>query len=1109
MGVFGVTCERIISPVSPHGALNVRLDLHFLGPFQARRGNQPLEGITSAKMRALLAYLAVESERAHRRESLAELLWPERPEGIAAQNLRQTLSRLVKALGEAEGGIPYLTVTREMVQFNVSCSHWLDVAELRSAARFVDAHAHRGLKYCPVCSRRLADAVPHYQGVFLQDLQSDSPEFDNWLLVRRERLRRLALDGMAAMAEHAMWLGDYAAAYRYGWWQVEQDGWRESAHQQVMQALAAQGRRGEAMHQFEVLSAVLEQELAVQPSGESVALYQAIRDGQWQPERRQTNLVGPPLPPRHTPLIGRSKELALISERLDHPNCHWLTLVGPGGVGKTRLALETLQEKAGEFRDGGAFAPLAAVESPSGVVEALFAALGVSLPHELGTEHARRSHLLQYLAGREMLIVLDNLEHLSETGRLLAALVAEAPGIKLLVTSRHTFKLHAEWLFDVPGLDYPLAEVQEPGMETGAELLFQACAERRRAGFTLHPANRQGVRRICRLVQGNPLAIELAAAWIREATPAEIAERIGDHLESLAMVAPDLPERHRSPRASFAYSWALLTPDEQALLRALAVFRGGFNLRAVESVTSKTSELLLELAEKSMVQRAFLEQQSGGERYELHELIRQFAGEKLAEYPGEATVTRRQHSEFYIHLFADRFAPFGSHNLPGLVKELYPETANFMTAWTFAVEGMHIELLKSGLVSFTQICQGRGWIQEGIDQLTVIGESLNHMREVTIQEAKNIRLLQCRMQITRGLFSGLLGNPPAEAQDVVFAALTILRDMDANEEVVIALQALAYLERQAGLFQKCVTYLLESMTIARQLNSDQLTGAALIELAFIGYLLNDDVNGKRYAEEALSIFRKMGNPGGEARALNVIGLIAGDQGQYDQARHYLEQSLRVYREMGDLFWEAKLINNLGLVAYQSGNDREAERYYLEFLELSRANQESYSVALAFYNRARIAHRRGDYQQAIHLHGEALAIRQKMENLYLCGVSELYLGRAYLASGELTRADFLLRRSLINLQGTDNEYLFLQIFAGLAAIFFQQGSYSQALRLLGFVLRHPAVGNNVGDFPVEPEARQLVEQIQDQLVGQFDPTMLEVGSSLTLAELTAEYLPREP
>jgi predicted ATPase/DNA-binding XRE family transcriptional regulator len=358
-----------------------------------------------------------------------------------------------------------------------------------------------------------------------------------------------------------------------------------------------------------------------------------------EPARRE-------LMPPAAPLIGREAELANLALLLRDPDCRLLTLTGPGGIGKTRLALAAAQQQ-GAFAQGVAFAALAPLIGRDQVVTAIADALGCVL---YGTRD-RADQLVQYLRDKALLLLLDNFEHLLADAacvELVGQLLRGAAKLKLLVTSREPLDIQEEWVFDVQGLPTPLNATPHEVEASSAARLFQQRARQARAGYTLSPEDTPAIVQICQLVGGVPLGIELAATWMRTLSCQEIADEIRRNLDFLATRARDVPERHRSIRAVFDQSWALLAPEEQRVLQRVSVFRGGFTRAAAEEVAGASLALLAALVAKSLLRRT-----TAG-RYDPHELVRQYAHDHLRADEREEAEARNRHSRYYTQLLEQR-----------------------------------------------------------------------------------------------------------------------------------------------------------------------------------------------------------------------------------------------------------------------------------------------------------------------------------------------------------------------------------------------------------------------------------------------------------------------
>jgi predicted ATPase/DNA-binding CsgD family transcriptional regulator len=409
------------------------------------------------------------------------------------------------------------------------------------------------------------------------------------------------------------------------------------------------------------------------------------------------------LPGNLTPFIGRQADLQALLNRFEDPAVRLVTILGVGGVGKTRSALELANVLQARFRDGAAFIPLAQLSTVAELLPALAGALGVQLPPGGDLQQA----VLEQLGNREMLLVLDNFEHLLEAAALIPAILAAAPQVRVLVTSREKLNLENETLYHLRGLNLPPPESPQKAEEFDAVRLFLQKAGQARPGFSLNDENTPGVVRICRLVDGIPLGILLAAAWVEYFSPAEIADQISGSLDFLARQLRDAPRRHSGMRAVFDSSYHRLDEQQKAVFRALAIFRGGFSLAAAEAVAGADLRSLITLADKSLLWR---DADSG--RYDLHELLRQYAGEELAG-AGERESTLAAHAEYYIAFVCQRQAVLISPSQATALDEIQADFDNIRQAWGWMIDKRDFPAVRSIIPSLYAFCDMRSRFYEG------------------------------------------------------------------------------------------------------------------------------------------------------------------------------------------------------------------------------------------------------------------------------------------------------------------------------------------------------------------------------------------------------------
>jgi predicted ATPase/DNA-binding SARP family transcriptional activator len=666
------------------------LRVRVLGATELAVDGRPVAGLASAKATALLVHLAV-TGTAQSRSALAGLLWSDLPEETARANLRLALTKLRRALPEQ------LLVTRQSVALDPARQVWVDAVEVARlvAARPEGEELLAGARLC--------------RGELLAGFEVQGAElFDEWVLGRRAAARADQLALLERAVTDARERRDCAAGVEVARRMLELEPLHEEAHRALMWFLATGGQRGAALAQFETCRYLLREELGEEPSAAAVALRDQIAQAggfaDLGPPLAAAGVAGPTAvaaPRPLTSLIGREQDLARLHALLDDPACRLVTLVGPGGIGKTRLALEAGATRGGRYRDGVltvsfvGTSPARPEEAADLVVTNLAAALGLSL----AVPRDPRELLADHLAGQELLLILDNLEQLRDAAGVLAELLARAPQVQMLSTSRRRLGLGVEWLVEVPGLPYPPAGAEADVAGYAAVQLFEERARLLRPGF--RPAtDLAGVARVCRLVAGVPLAIELAARWVRSASPAAIAERLAAGGELLETTAPDVEPRHRSIRSVIDWSWELLGDSERQALVRLSVLRGGFDLDAAGAVAGADLPLLAGLVDHSLV-----EVDAGG-RYAMHELLRQYAAQRLAADPAAALEVRRRHATWFSGLLPDPDRPSAA----GL--DLDADVENLRAATDWLVTSAGPAELDRHLERLWQLYRRKGWFRE-------------------------------------------------------------------------------------------------------------------------------------------------------------------------------------------------------------------------------------------------------------------------------------------------------------------------------------------------------------------------------------------------------------
>jgi predicted ATPase/DNA-binding CsgD family transcriptional regulator len=664
------------------------------------------------------------------------------------------------------------------------------------------------------------------------------------------------------------------------------------------------------------------------------------------------------LPAQLTSFVGRSEELAEIAALLADPACRLLTLLGPGGVGKTRLAIEVARQAGKDVADGVYLVPLQGVQTGY-LVSAIADVVGLPLS---GQEDPR-TRLLRYLRDREMLLVLDSFEHLL-AGEIdtVADLLQAAPRLRLLVTSREVLNLQGEWLYPVRGLQVPDKEYTGDLELYSAVQLFAERARHVRHDFSLVD-ERAGVVRICQLVEGMPLAIELAVSWLRTLRCAEIAAEIHRHLDFLSTRWRDVPERHRNMQAVFDQSWKLLTPEEQGVFARLSVFQGGFEREAAEQVAGASLAVLSSLVDKSLLHR-----QPDG-RYQVHELLRQYAVEQLATSAEAVAETQDRHCTYYADFLSRRLDGVGQDR--EVTQEIAIDLENIRAAWHRAAEQGKTETIQQAATTWFYFCQIRGRYREGEAILATAAGGLERQppsreRDRTLARVLDyqgwlcIRLGQfdkARLALQRSLelYQALdvapvpgMGTDPRTALGVL---ATVLGDYDEaarlGEEArqvsqahgdlwnrMFAYYVLAGAALAEGRLKAAESYARQGYADAEKLNARWFRAYLLHELGHVARALGNYDQARGHYQTSFAMRQEFEDPEGMAVALNHLGQVALLQSDYSEAERLFRQSQGIYGEIGDRGGLATALDGLGRAARAQEDYRAASRHLQDALHIA-------------------------------------------------------------------------------------------------------------------------------------------------------------------------------
>jgi DNA-binding SARP family transcriptional activator/predicted ATPase len=940
------------------------LDIHLFGHLRLFIDREPVKLSMRPRTIPLLSYLLLHRSASVPRDMLAFLLWPDVSESEAQANLRRHLYELRGILAAAPSQDQWILSSKSTLQWNPTAEYWLDVAEFE---RLSALPGH------------LAESIAYYTGDLLTNI------YEDWVFPEQERLRNLFFRNLAKLAQQSRARRDFPQAIAYFKQMLAYDPLREDAIRELISLRYQMGDRAGAIQEYHTFERHLKEQLGVTPMAETVALLQNVVQGtlvmaaeataQWADTAIMPARAALPKPETPTNLlpgqlncfIGRERETADVRHLLlDQGSGRLVSLIGPGGIGKTQLALAVAASVLDAFPHGVYFVPLASLSAANQVTAALAESMGL---HFYGTDEPAQQ-LVNHLRPKQMLLVLDNFEHILPAAELVDAILLAASGVKILVTSRERLNWSHEVVYRLGGMPYPewatpLAgwnEVQLANYDALKLLLQCACSTR--PDFSPRPLDFQAMIRICQLTHGTPLALVLAAGWLEVLSFQEIAAEISQGTDILMSEAPDLPERHRSMRAVFDYSWRKLVAADQQAFKKLSVFRGAFSRQAAQSVTGVSLLTLRRLVNKSFLT---LDQENC---FAVHELLRQYGAEHLAR-SGEAEKTGQAHSDYYLALLHQHEAGLRGGNQLEALNEIAANFDNITAAWEWAVQRQSFSSINSAIEGLHFFFDMRVRQKEGAAFFRC------HYEQLEQAAGAEAALVRARL-LARHSFLHLVSTaqPGAGIAAQVEECLAVAEQQNEAAEVAFCLGLLGvYKVFIAGDISGGVELLEQSHARHRVLGDSFFASAMLgwLAIAYYQHQLGDFTDLLERIRESLAEARQQDNRIRISFTLVNLAEFVIPRGEYENAAAYVEEALAVAQSM-DL--RVPIIQGRMLAAFLAlfrGDMATAAAVGREALTM--ANEIRYAILTAFASAvlALVHGVDGDYVSSRRLGEESLAI----------------------------------------------------------------------------------------------------------------------------------------
>lgn len=955
------------------------LSFTLLGQVALSKEGKPLHQFRSQKEAALLIYLA-HTRQTHQREFIAELLWDASTTRQGLSNLRTLLTRLRKQVGDA------LLVTRKTVALTPADYQQVDSVNLLKTL------SHSGPINSAERANALQKALDTYQGHFLADFNlPNAPQFDEWIIATREHIRHEVVSAYQKLEQYARDTNDLTSAMVITRRWLAVDALDETAHTLLIQQLIETGKVREAVAHYDSSTTLLQTELGIEPPDQMSALIEEARPQLAMPVR-QSPTMRHNLPSTYDQFFGRRAVQEEIHVRLDQPWCRLVTLTGQGGVGKTRLATTIARSRLTQYRDGVWWIELADLDpDDDDLVETIAVEMAIALDLRLTGKATPVEQLLTHLKHKQLFLVLDNFEHVLAGLPLVLEVVQKCEQVQLLITSREALRVRAEWTVALVGLSYPAGDTDTTPSDA-VELFTARRAQQQ--WQALSPTDLTAIRTICHMVEGLPLAIELAAALTRHATIPTVAKRLQDNFDALTVPLYNLPERHRGLYNVFDMSWRTLTPGLQRRLARLAVFQAGFSETAAHQITGANRQHLAALADKSL-----LTYQAESDRHTLHPIIRAYAAKKRP--PADATP--QKHAHYYLTLLAQHTEPLQKDRPQDSMQQLEPDSDNLRLAWQTGLAERQADKLLDALTSLSVYYQLRGLSREG-----------EAVMQTTVKMAQALGSAGLALAIRAGLEQARFQNRLGQHRPAMQTLKTVLeRAAQSTDRWAEGMAHVWWGEAlwRLGEYDTAKDKLAHALTLAHTFDATLIVGWCHHQLGIIHDIQSRYDIAKYHLEKACVAWRMIDNANTLSVSLNSIGIVYYHQGDLIAARDAMEQSLAICERIDNCHLQALLLNNLNNI-HDAQGDYMGAQYYLQLgFELAIASGNLTGQGEIATNLGRIHYRLGENVLAVEKMEQGLQIAETIGDYSVMATALVNLAEVKEVLNESKQAETLYNQAL--------------------------------------------------------------------------------------------------
>ncbi|MEM7333778.1 MAG: tetratricopeptide repeat protein [Chloroflexota bacterium] len=987
----------------------------------------------------------------------------------------------------------------------------------------------------------------------------DAPSFDEWLFSEREKLHRQILQYLHQLTESYLQNKSYEVALKFAQQQIAQNPLREEAHRNIILLLAILGRKNEAIAHYEKCKTILDEEIGVEPSTETKALLNKIISGEDKyletPEILET--ANPPSLPH--PIVGRDDDIEKIANHLKSKECRLLSIIGLGGVGKTTLTISAIQNADVQslFPDGVYFISLGELADADLVGETVAQQIGLTR----NTTVDVWIQLKQWTQGKVILIVLDNFEMVIQAGQQLSQWLLDSPHLKLLVTSRESLNIQAENRFILEGLPYPDPKTGFVNLnEHYSATFFVQVARRVKPNFMLTDSNTPAIIEICRLVQGMPLAIEIAASWVRLFDCQDILLELKKNLGFLASTFQDLPKRQQSMEAVFSQSCHLLSMEEQKVLFYLAHFKGGFSQQAIRAIFPENFRSLSLLVDKSLIQ---VEQPR---RFKIHSLLRQFI---LEQFDFQLTDFKEQYGRYFLNFISSETNKLRDRYAQAIIQEIQNDLENIKQAWHWIIQTPNIVILNNCVQGLGYYFQITGPYSEAIQQF----KWAIHQAEKWETTLDNQGLL-CQLNLQLSHFYGQSGLFELAIQNAHRAQL-LSNGLENQNLLAKAYRLEAEWERSKGNPTQAMRLLIKAKTLyPRHSHSQSSEFAQILNQIGLAYLKQSQYSAAlSYFDQALEIFYSLNDWNEISTTLGNLGHCYQQNAAYADALEHLNKGLKIAEETGYKQAQVKHIIGVASVNLEVGELEKAYRLFQKGINLAKPlgylqgiirNQvgmatsliaqgkldeadrllceaKSYAlegelidlIGLILSKEGIIFAQRGAHTEAIAAYEEAVSYWIQVNNQTELGRTLGNLGTIYLRMGDNELALRFYKRALASVEKSGAKQAIAHILVKIGTVYLNRGDYAESTQYFsnannyfkklshtrGLSLTEGYLGiifYRQGEFeqarPHYETAIKLCQRLGDELnsaiwntnLGDIDKELGELDSAMQRHQLAADF-----